>query len=404
MFYLRCFFRSCFLIFVSIFLTRKENMIAFGSWGGKFLIDNSFYLARYIKNLFPNYLVYWVGEKNLKEMCEENGFIFLEKNTFSSDFRLLRCKYLFFSQMPNDDISASNVYVKSITCYLHHGMPIKKWGNDAIGFKKRCSIFRKIYKAITGISIHFNFFATSSELHDKSNLTSLSSRGCTDKKNLKCGTPRNDFLINITMEEKKRIVETLNNKLGISRDKKVILYLPTFRRKSENIFSFCNIGNESLDKLNYILEKNNAIIIEKSHIAEKKLKRNENNSRNIIALDASINVQELYLISDCLISDYSGAFLDDLFLDKPIIHFVYDYDYYKEVDSGLYYPIEEFAAGPVAYDFVALAKTINIVLQQKDLYVERRKYIKERYMSYEQGNACRLIFNKVIMKKADADS
>ena len=44
--------------------------------------------------------------------------------------------------------------------------------------------------------------------------------------------------------------------------------------------------------------------------------------------------------SDILVTDYSSCFFDFLILDRPIIHFLYDYDYYKEKDRGLYYEKE----------------------------------------------------------------
>ena len=390
---------SLLFLLISIFIKRDPYKIAIGSWSGKLFIDNSRYLAQYIKRNYPDYQIYWIGEEEVRDEAVGSGFIFLKKNHFLSNLKLLKCRYFFFTQMTPADISESNVYRKAVTCYLHHGMPIKKWGDDAIKARsdvKKQSLFKKAYFSITGISMAYDFFATSSPLHDKSNLTSLKHRGCTDEKNLKCGTPRNDFLINLTPEERERYKNTILKELK-AENKKVFLYLPTFRRKSTDIFSFANLSEEQRKRLNEVLVRNQIVIVEKSHFAETNLKREKNENQNVIILGPKTNVQELYLASECLISDYSGAYLDYLFLNKPVIHFAYDYEYYKNVDSGLYYEIEDFSAGQVVSTFGELLNEIENIGKGIDLFEQKRNYVKNKYMTYEDGNASKHIFEKVVL-------
>ena len=335
----------------------------------------------------------------MRDEAVSRGFEFLRKDSFNSCLKLLKCKYFFFTQMAPADISEVNVYKNAVTCYLHHGMPIKRWGDDAIRTglgKKKQKLYKKIYCIITGNSMHYDYFATSSALHDKSNLTSLKHRGCTNDKNLKCGTPRNDFLINLTSEETEYYKDKILRELNLE-NKRVFLYLPTFRRKSTDIFSFSNLTEEQSDRLNEVLNRYQAVIVEKSHFAETNLKRKKNENRNVMILGAKTNVQELYIASDSLISDYSGAYLDYLFLNKPIIHFAYDYEYYKNVDSGLYYDIEDFSAGQVAETFNDLLKEIENICNNIDLFERKREYVKNKYMTYEDGNASKHIFEKVVL-------
>ena len=388
---------SIFFYLISLFVKRDGLKIAIGSWCGKLYADNSKYLGLYIKANYPQFTVYWVGDKKIKESVEKDGFLFLKMNTFSTNLKLLKCKYFFFSQMASADISESNVFRNSVTCYLHHGMPIKKWGDDAIPCSNRKnSLIKRIYCSITGSSMHYSFFATSSLLHDNTNLTALKCRGCTEDKNLKSGTPRNDFLINVSKKDSYNIRKRYLNLFKI-QDEKVILYLPTYRRKSTSIFSFANLSEEESRRLDSVLEKFKIRIIEKSHFAEKNLQRKKYSSKNIIIIDLDINVQELYLASDCLITDYSGAFLDYLFLRKPIIHYVYDYEYYKTVDSGLYYDIDDFSAGPVVERFDDLIRAVEDFANGVDLFENKREYVKSKYMSYEEGKASKHIFDKVVL-------
>ena len=59
-------------------------------------------------------------------------------------------------------------------------------------------------------------------------------------------------------------------------------------------------------------------------------------------IDASnyANVNELYWISDILISDYSSAFFDFGLLGKPMFCYAYDYDEYNN-SNGLLMNLKE---------------------------------------------------------------
>lgn len=391
--------KSIFYLLASIFVKRDPQKIAFGSWSGKLFLDNSRYLAQYIKSHYSEYKIFWVGDEDVKDEVLASGFVFLKRNSFDANMQLLKCKYFFFTQMAAADISECNVYRKAVTCYLHHGMPIKRWGADAIhrqSDNKKRNLFQRLYGDLTGNYMDYDYFATSSPLHDKTNLTSLAYRGCTDDKNLKCGTPRNDFLINLTTDETDFYRKKYRSELDIE-NKTVFLYLPTFRRKPDNVFSFSELNEEQSEKLGKVLAKNNMVIIEKSHFGAKNSVQGKVKNDNLIFLDKKTNVQELYIASDCLISDYSGAYLDYLFLNKPVIHFAYDYEYYKNIDSGLYYDIDDFSAGPVVEGFEELLTEIENVCNNIDLFEQKRNNVKNKYMTYEDGRACEHIFEKVVL-------
>lgn len=68
----------------------------------------------------------------------------------------------------------------------------------------------------------------------------------------------------------------------------------------------------------------NMIIIEKSHFVDLEIRNISNNiefsNNNIIKCPSDMDVQELLLISDILITDYSSCYIYYLILDRPIIH------------------------------------------------------------------------------------
>jgi len=385
----------------SFFIKREKNYIAFGSWSGQLFADNSYYLAKHMEKHEPNLEIFWVGNKKLKKDVELNSRIqFLEINCFKTSIVLLKCKYFFCSQMHDADISFFNIFKGGEICYLHHGVPVKKWGNDAIGKpKKRQNIFFYLYCSFIGINKKYDYFVTSSPLHDVANLTSLQHRGATLEKNIHSGTPRNDILINYDSKRAQINKKQYSKIIGFDKTKRVIMYLPTFRRTDVEMFSFLNFKYGEKESVENILKKNNAVLLEKSHFAAKQnlqLSSNNSYSKNIFKVGKDVNLQEILLFTDVVISDYSGAFLDFILLDRPVIHFAYDYDYYKNVDSGLYYDINDFSAGKITNNLEKTLEELENLLQGNDNFKEKRKYVREKYMKYETGHACEKIVRTVI--------
>lgn len=386
------------LLVLSLFIRRDNNRIAIGSWCGERYADNSKYLAEYISSHYPTKKIYWVGNNNLRKEVVGNlkNVEFLAINTFKANTKLLTCKYMFFTQMHTADISRYYVYRKAVLCYLHHGMPIKKWGQD--GLNQKISInnpLKKAYFHINGFYKPYDYFVTSSPLHDKTNCTALSMHRCTMDKNIHSGTPRNDIYFCNLMKNTFKYKNKYSNLLHFSVEKKIVMYLPTYRRKSDSVFSFSLLDEQKKEQIISLLKKWNAVLVEKSHVAEK-TKIDAHVDENIIFADCRMNVQEMMYFADVLISDYSGAFLDYLMLDRPIIHFAYDYEYYKNVDSGLYYDIDDFSAGPVVEDYDDLLYELNSFLSGKDEWKKKRAYVKKKYMTYEKGRASEEIIKRVL--------
>ena len=393
---------SILFFFLSFLIKRDEKYIALGSWMGNRYVDNSRYLAEYIHKNHKEYTIFWVGENIIKEEVLEKlpDAKFLEKDKFSSGLKLLRCKYMFFSQMHNADISSYNVFRKAVMCYLHHGMPLKKWAADGLnqGESLKQSPIKKIYCDIVSLNKKYDFFVTSSPAHDITNCSALAFKGCTMNKNVHSGTPRNDMFFNPNEEEIKSTKLAYSERFSFNKDSKVFLYLPTYRRISNNIFSLTTLSSEERERLTRILVENNIVLIEKSHFSENVDFKGEN-TEHIVFVDKNVNVQEMMLFSDCIISDYSGAFLDFILLNRPVIHFVYDYEYYKNIDSGLYYELDEFAAGNIACDFDELLAEIDNVGKGIDNNAELRKEIANKFMTYEQGTASQKIFERVVLNE-----
>ena len=157
----------------------------------------------------------------------------------------------------------------------------------------------------------------------------------------------------------------IKNQLGIKDSTTVIAYFPTFRDNTEQVFSFVENDNEMLKKT---LRDNQMTILERQHYARDNHHTNDFDqpvNTPFINLPENIEVQDVLLISDYLISDYSSIYIDFLQLNKPIIHFLYDGDNYLKYDRGLYSNVPEYEfGGPIAYSVDDLVKLLQLPQNQ----------------------------------------
>jgi len=144
-----------------------------------------------------------------------------------------------------------------------------------------------------------------------------------DERNmLWCGRPREDELFSFTENDRNRI----KNKLRIPDDKKVLLYMPTWR---EGI----NHGLE-WNEWEKRLSDNYVVLVRAHHFSKVNIFQEHGNDFWIDVSDYP-NVNELYWIADILISDYSSAIFDFGLLGRPVISFAKDHDDYMK-EYGLF--------------------------------------------------------------------
>lgn len=145
-------------------------------------------------------------------------------------------------------------------------------------------------------------------------------------------------------------------KYGVSEDKKIILYAPTFRdeEKYNNVFNFLDLKkfNESLGD-EYILAL-------RLHPKIKDFYKDDISAKGkYIDCSDYASEQELLLISDILITDYSSIMIEFAMLSKPIVFFTYDFDSYLNKERGFYFDFKSTVPGPVVYDSDQLIDVIK---------------------------------------------
>lgn len=196
---------------------------------------------------------------------------------------------------------------------------------------------------------------------------------------LECGTPRNDYLVHPRQNEQVRIKE----RLGIEVHKKIILYAPTFR-KDHNLEVY-DLEYKSLQ--HWAEEKWGGkwciCIRLHPHLDSKKLHITW--SEDLRDVSKWEDIQELLLIADIVISDYSSLIFDFSFTKRPCFLYTPDMQDYIAHDRGLYFNIQSLPF-EIATDKEMLKQ--KIMAFDTTQYEERLQSFMQKIESFEEGTAC----------------
>lgn len=351
---------SSFIRLLKLFIKPNDRLIVFSSFSGKSYDDSprAIYEGMIKDHRFDDYELVWDFRDPQKYNIERGSKIKTDTLTYYTTLLKARLWITNVSMYRGLEFTGINSYVFN----TWHGTAIKKLGIDVIGkktFKGKTKQKRGDVLLAQGL-YDVKTFSHAYEMPRQSVLA--------------FGLPRNDELV---YNNKPGIINGLKAHLGIAPDKKVILYAPTYREyqrdnNKNSIFSLpINIGNweERLSSDFVILFRAHPDVFKVLNIVE-----------NDFVKDVSTypHVNELMLMSDLLISDYSSIFFDYSILGRPMLCFAYDYDRYNE-ERGLYFDIRKELASERLSDENILVDTIikldweersRISIDFRDKYVE----------------------------------
>ena len=188
----------------------------------------------------------------------------------------------------------------------------------------------------------------------------------------KFGHPRNDVLF--SDENTKQIIRAkILEYFGLEEGKKICLYAPTFRDTSD--LSQYKIDYDALS--NALTERFGGewIILTRFHNATKKYLKNYVYPENTINASGYPDIQELMLVADVGITDYSSWICEYVLTRKPGFTFATDVDDYVEHQRKLYFQLDELPFPTASSE----EQLINNILKFDDKkYVNRcNKFISD---------------------------
>lgn len=209
------------------------------------------------------------------------------------------------------------------------------------------------------------------------------------------GYPRNDSLFN----RSKKDIDKIKEKLGIPKDKKVICYLPTFRdnQHTSGVGYTYDLAID-FDSLKKKFGKDYVILFKPHYFIANKidLSKYKNFVYNVASYD---EINDIYLVSDLLITDYSSVFFDYANLNRPVMFYMYDYDDYKNNLRDFYISLNELP-GPITKTQKELEDYITNIDKSISKYKKTYEKFNDKYNYLDDGNAServiRVIFKDIL--------
>lgn len=242
---------------------------------------------------------------------------------------------------------------KYIQCW--HGTPLKRLGCDIT--TEATESIETTRKVIHSDASRYSCLVTPSKFCSEalSSAFDLKALGKNDVI-FETGYPRNDFLINHKAED----VTAIRSKLRIPAEKKVILYAPTFR-ENQRLANRDYEHRETID-FNRLRDKfgEDYVILFRAHYYVADAFDFDAYDGFVLNVSNYPEINELYIISDILITDYSSVFFDYSNLGRPIVFYMPDLEFYRDELRGFYLSTDELP-GPIIQNQDGLEETIQNV-------------------------------------------
>jgi len=359
-----------------------DKLIIMGGYGGNTYLDNTKYLFDYF-NQYTDYKLFWVAKsRRLVKELRLKGYNAIHTLNILTIKMLRQAKYIFITHGVYD-LLPIKFSPKTTIILAWHGTPIKKIIFDEdlefLVYKK----WGRYFKLHLRYDDYIDYILTPTRDDKEHEILSNAFR-VPKKKILALGYPRNDYLF----KNDKELINHLKRQYFIPEGTdRVILYCPTFRDDHRLRFS---ISKQELTELERLLIDTNSIFILKGHIFTHDIDFEE--YENIKIAPTGSDIQELYLITDILITDYSSTMFDFSLLNRPILLFLYDFEEYKKT-RGMYYDLEDIAPGPLLYNFHDLINGIRNIDEINNQYNQKRIEIRDRFNKYVDGNTIERILD-----------
>lgn len=363
-----------------------NRTILFSTFNGKSYADSPKAIYLYLLNNenYKDYKFIWTLKESEKHelLAENERTTIVKQGTKDYERSLAKAKYWIFNYRVAD-----HQYPKKNQIYVQcwHGTPLKRLGYDLQNTDNVLNTKSEIRFKYRTDAKKFKYILSPSKFATEKfisawNLKKLKKENCVIEK----GYPRNDFLYNYTEND----IKNIKKRFKIDNvSKKIILYAPTWRdNQHESGVGYTYKTEVDFDKLQKELGQD-YIILFRAHY----LVANEFNFENYkgFIYDASKvdDINELYVISDILITDYSSVFFDFANLKRPIVFYMYDLDAYKDDIRGFYIDLKELP-GNITKTEDELIKEIN-KLEKDFKYDDKYKKFNDKYNYLDDGKASR---------------
>lgn len=347
-----------------------------------------------IMDEFKDYKFIWAfNEPSKHEVTKDKRLKIIKTKTSEYYKYISMSKYWIVNSIMDESITKkkNQIYVQ---CW--HGTPLKRLRYDIEVNGAVLNTIDEIRKRNDRDASKFDYFISPSK-YCTEKFTSAFNLVALGKKNIiiEEGYPRNDSLFN----KNKKDIDKIKEKLGIPKNKKVICYLPTFRdnQHTSGVGYTYDLAID-FDSLKKTFSKDYVILFRPHYFIANKidLSKYKGFVYNVASYD---EINDIYLVSDLLITDYSSVFFDYANLKRPVLFYMYDFDDYKNNLRDFYISLDELP-GPIAKTQKELEDYIVNIDKSISKYKKTYDKFNDKYNYLDDGNAServiRVIFKDIL--------
>ena len=365
-----------------------NQLVIFISFHGRGYSDNPRAIYEQMKKdpRFKDYRFIWFIKNHKEKNIQIPGAEIKEYFSFPYFYYLSKAKYWIINcKMP------TYICKKPEQVYLQtwHGTPLKRLAHDIIApedatFYRSGVSFEKMCHSYDVDVERYNYMISPNKFCTEVFQTSFR----IDRERLiETGYPRNDFITNATIKE----IEQLKKKFHLPLDKKIVLYAPTWRDNSYVAAGYTFELEANFHKWKEILGDEYVVVFKPHYLIINKYEGDHSLDGFLYSINADSEINELYVLSDILITDYSSVFFDYAVLNRPIYFYMYDLEQYKDELRGFYLDIYTELPGKIYEDESKMLLDIKDHIYDYS-FLEK---FNERFNSEQTGNCAQKVIDIV---------
>lgn len=340
---------------------------------------------------------------NVKAICDEllnrdekyeivwAVFPFTDRDQFPKGIKLVkRVSLKYYKELMTSKIIIDNEVAVAFTFYKkrkgqylietwHGSLGIKKFGREANNDKEWFKFADKEAKMT-------DYIVSNSDFEDMVYQTTF----WKDIPIWKFGHPRNDILFCQDKNKIEEVHKSICSRYGFSLEKKTCLYAPTFRDNDDmSVFNIdYNLLKEALAKK----FGGEWVILTRFHSVTKNNLGKINLPESTIDISDYSNIEDILVVIDCGITDYSSWVGEFMLTNKPAFIFGPDYQEYSSKERALYFSYEELPF-PSATSLEQLIDNIHNFDSKK--YNEKCSLFLKKCGSVDDGNASKRVVKEI---------
>ena len=177
------------------------------------------------------------------------------------------------------------------------------------------------------------------------------------------------------------------------QSKKIILFAPTYRGDGQKTANY-NYDWLDLKEIYDFCGEEYVFLVKMHPFVDDPIQIPQEYQNRIMDFASYPNINDLYYVTEILITDYSSNYFEYSLMERPILFYTPDREVY-ELSRGVHRSVKECAPGKVCDTFEEMMRA----LRNKDYEIEKvHQFVKDNYDEYD-GHAADKAIDAILLKK-----